>query len=85
MFKSKYLKPFPKDKNGLYIIYDGFTFDNLFRLLLKDGFNLDEALNYIFANCSLSALVFQERIHNKHYLRLTGDDAIKPYEAARRA
>jgi hypothetical protein len=81
----RFLKPFPKDKNGLFIVYDRFTFDNLFRLLLKNGFDHDEARDFILANCSLSALVFQERLHNNGYLRLSGDDALDPKNAAHRA
>ena len=69
-----FLKEFTKDRNGLYIVYDRFTFDNLFRLLLKSHFDHEEALFFILANCSLSALVFRERIHNKVYKKLSADD-----------
>ena len=61
---------FKKNSEGLYEIYDRFSFDNLFRLLLNSGFENDEALDFILCNCSLSALVFQERIYNKYYLNL---------------
>jgi hypothetical protein len=81
----KLLKYFPKEKNGLYIMYEIFSFDNFFRLLLKSGLNHEEALNFVFANCSLSALVWQERIYNRKYKLLSGNDAIDPREAARRA
>ena len=81
----RFLRYFPKDNNGLYIVYDRFTFDNLFRLLLKNGFDHEEARDYILANCSLSALVFQERLHNNGYRRLSGNDALDPKDAARRA
>ena len=61
----KFLRKFPKDHNDLYIVYELYTFDNLFRLLLKSGFDHEEALLFILGHASLSAYVFQERIHNK--------------------
>lgn len=80
-----FLEKFPKNRNGLYIVYELYTFDNLFRLLLKNGFAHEEALCFILANCSLSALVFQERIHNKRYKKLLGKDAKPPDLAALKA
>jgi len=80
-----FLKVFPRDANGMYIIYELFSFDNLFRLLLKNGFDNEEALYFILRGCSLSALVFQERIHNKRYKRLSGKDALPPDLAANKA
>jgi len=80
-----FLKVFPKDTNGMYIIYELFSFDNLFRLLLKNGFDNEEALYFILRGCSLSALVFQERIHNKRYKRLSAKDALPPDLAAHKA
>ncbi|MGB4463384.1 MAG: hypothetical protein WBI96_01720 [Candidatus Hydrothermia bacterium] len=80
-----FLKKFPKDRNGLYIAYELYTFDNLFRLLLKNGFDHEEALYFILSNCSLSALVFQERIHNKRYKKLSAEDALSPNLAACKA
>lgn len=71
-----FLGVFPKNRNGLYIVYEVYTFDNLFRLLLKNSFDHKEALCFILGNCSLSALVFQERIHNKGYKRLSANDAL---------
>jgi len=59
-----------------YKIYDRFSFDNIFRLLLDNGFEHDEALNFILCNCSLSTLVFQERIYNKYYLRISTKETI---------
>ena len=73
-----FLDKFPKDRNGLYIVYELYTFDNLFRLLLKNSFDHFDALFFILANCSLSALVFQERIHNKKYKKLSPNDALTP-------
>ena len=80
-----FLDKFPKDRNGLYIVYDCFTFDNLFRLLLKSSFEHEDALLFILGNCSLSALVFQERIHNKAYEKLSEEDALSPDLAACKA
>jgi len=81
----EFLEEFPKDSNGLYIVYELFTFDNLFQLLLKEGFDHEEALCFILGNCSLSAVPFQERIHNKRYKRLSAEDALDPYLAAHKA
>jgi hypothetical protein len=71
-----FLEKFPKDRNRLYIVYELYTFDNLLRLLLKNDFDHEEALYFILANCSLSALVFQERIHNMGYKQLLAKDAL---------
>lgn len=80
-----FLEKFPKDRNGLYIVYELYTFDNLFRLLLKNSFNHEEALYFILFSCSLSALVFQERIHNKGYRRLSAKDVLPADLAACKA
>lgn len=69
-----FLEKFPKDHNDLYIVYELYTFDNLFRLLLKSDFDHEEALCFILTNCSLSALVFQERIYNKVYKKFSPED-----------
>lgn len=52
-------------------VYDRFTFDNLFRILLSNDFDHEEALDFILCNCSLSTIVFQERIYNKYYLDIS--------------
>jgi serine/threonine protein kinase len=80
-----FLEKFQKERNGLYIVYELYTFDNLFRLLLKNGFDHKDALYFILANCSLSALVFQERIHNKKYKKLSGKGALPADLAACKA
>jgi len=82
MFKQKFLKYFPREKNGMFIIYELFSFDNFFRLLLKNDFSREEAIDFIIANCSLSGLVFQERIHNKSYLKLSAADALCAKDSA---
>lgn len=76
---------FPKEKNGMYIVYELYTFDNLFQLLLICGFNHEKVLEFVLFNCSLSALVFQERIHNKKYRKLSAKDALPVDLAARKA
>ena len=80
-----FLRKFPRERNGLYIVYELYTFDNLFRLLLKENFEHQEALYFVIANCSLSAVVFQERIHNMGYAKLLAEDALPPDEAACKA
>jgi hypothetical protein len=64
-------RDFNKNSEGLYKIYDRFSFDSLFRLLLNNDFEHEEALSFVLNNCSLSALVFQERIYNKYYLNIS--------------
>lgn len=61
---------FIKNIDNLYIIYDKFNFWDFFKILRKQGYEVEEALNFIFANCSLSSLVFQECIINKKYISL---------------
>ena len=73
---SELLKSFPKDRSGLCIVYELFTFDNLFRFLLKNCFDHEESLHFIPCNCSLSAIVFQGRIHNLRYKELSAKDAL---------
>lgn len=80
-----FLKKFPKDQNGLYIVCELYTFDNFFRLLLKNSFDHEESLCFILCNSSLSALVFQERIHNRGYKKLSAKDALPPDLAACKA
>ena len=67
------------------MLYEMHSFDNFFRLLLKHRFDHKNALYSIFANCALSAVVFQERIHNKAYLKLRGKDALSPRLASIKA
>ena len=53
------------------ICYDRFTFDKYMRLLLSTGFTYEESKSFILNNCKLSTLVYQERIQNKSYLKIT--------------
>ena len=80
-----FLEKFPKDGDGLYIVYELYTFDNLFRLLLRSGFDHEGSLRFILCNCSLSALVFQERIHNFKYEHISAVDALPAELAACKA
>ena len=77
MLDQHILENFKKNSEGLYEIYDRFSFDNLFRLLLNNSYEDDEALDFILCNCSLSAIVFQERIYNKYYLRPSTGNTLK--------
>lgn len=56
--------------------YDRFTFDKIFRFLLKNDFDYEEAKDAILYNCRLSALVLQERIHNRFYYKIKAEDEI---------
>jgi len=58
------------------ICYDRFTFDKIFRFLLKNDFEPEDAKDVILHNCSLSALVFQERIHSRYYYKIGVEDEI---------
>ena len=70
------LSKFKKNDEGMYILYDRFTFDNFFKILLKNSLEHNDALDFIMTNCSLSCLIFQERIENKNYLGLSTEKAI---------
>lgn len=81
----KFLKHFPKNSEGLYMLYEPYSFDNFFRLLLKNGIDYEEAMDFMIFSCSLSAPVFQERIHSKKYLTLLAEDVLSPKSAAIKA
>jgi len=51
-------------------VYDRFTFDKIFRFLLSNDCEKEEAKDIILHNCALSALVLQERIHNEYYYKI---------------
>ncbi len=61
-----------------YEVFDRFTFDYLFRRLLRDGYDNEEAKDIILYNCALSALVMQERLYNEYYLEISEEDIIAP-------
>ncbi len=73
---EEHFSKFEKNEEGLYKLYDRFSFDNFFRLLLRNDFEHEEGLDFIFCNCSLSTPVFQERIYNKYYLNLSTEDTM---------
>ena len=58
------------------ICYDRFTFDKIFRFLLLNDFDLEDAKDLILYNCSLSALVLQQRIDNRYYRKIKTQDEI---------
>lgn len=58
------------------ICYDRFTFDKIFRFLLKNDFDHEEAKDVIMYNCSLSALVLQERVYNNYFYKMEVDEDI---------
>ncbi len=62
----------------MIICYDLFTFDALFRVLLRNGYDHEEALMYVIANCDMSALVFQDRTHNNYYEKIKVDEEFSP-------
>ncbi len=66
-----YIKEYPD-------VFDRFTFDYLFKRLLADGYDNEEAKDIIVYNCALSTLVTQERIDNECYLETSVEDIIAP-------
>ena len=61
-----------------YEVFDRFTFDYLFKRLLADGYDNEQAKDVILYNCALSLLVMQERLDNGYYLKMKADDIIAP-------
>lgn len=57
-------------------VYDRFSFDRIFRKLLQDGYDHEEAKDIIIHNFALSTLVMQERIYNSYYLKISADGQI---------
>ena len=72
----KYKKQFTEDCTREFRVYDRFTFDRLFRNLLRDGYDHEEVKEMILHNCALSTLVMQERIYNRYYLKIFVDGRI---------
>ena len=58
---------FLKDQNNLFKLHDKFTFGEFYKILRKNSYEPDQALNFIFAHCSLSTMVFQECIISYKY------------------
>ena len=63
---------------GNYKVFDRFTFDNLFKKLLADGYDNEQAKDMILFNCELSLLVIQERMDNGYYLKIKANDDLAP-------
>lgn len=72
---DEYLPDYIKEN---YNVFDRFKFDYLFKRLLADGYDHEDAKDIIMYNCALSALVLQERIHNEYYLEMSANDPIAP-------
>jgi len=68
----------PKYIKENYEVYDRFTFDYLFKRLLFDGCDHEEAKDTILYNCALSTLVMQERLYNEYYLQMSVNDGWAP-------
>ena len=66
-----YIREFPD-------VFDRFTFDYLFKRLLAEGYDHEEAKDIILYNCALSTLVTQERIDNDYYLEISVSDGMAP-------
>jgi hypothetical protein len=62
---------FVQNKDNLYILHGEFVFWDFFKILKRHGYEPEDALNFIFTNCSLSAVVFQECIINNKYIKLS--------------
>jgi len=59
-------------------VFDRFTFDHLFKKLLADGYDHEEAKDMILYNCFTSTLVSQERLDNDFYLEISAEDEMAP-------
>ena len=75
MTDEEYLPDYIKEN---YEVFDRFTFDYLFKRLLADGYDNEDAKDIILYNCALSTLVTQERIDNEYYLEISESDTIAP-------
>ena len=75
MMDDEYLPDYIKEN---YEVFDRFTFDYLFKRLLADGYDHEEAKDIILYNCALSTLVMQERIDNGYYREISPSDRMAP-------
>ena len=73
--EDEFLKDYIREN---YEVYDRFTFDYVFKRLLAEGYDNEEAKDIILYNCALSVLVMQERLDNGYYLKMKADDIISP-------
>ena len=72
---DEYLPDYIKENHN---VFDRFKFDYLFKKLLANGYDHEDAKDIIMYNCALSVLVLQERIHNESYLEICVSDTIAP-------
>lgn len=72
---DEYLPDYIKEN---YEVFDRFTFDYLFKRLLADGYDNEQAKDMILYNCALSLLVMQERLDNNYYLKTKATDVVAP-------
>jgi len=72
---EEYLPNYIKEN---YEVFDRFTFDYLFKRLLADGYDNEEAKDIILYNCALSTLVTQDRIDNEYYWEISVNDVVAP-------
>jgi hypothetical protein len=70
-YPPAYIKEYPD-------VFDRFTFDYLFKRLMADGYDNEEAKDIILYNCALSTLVTQERLDNEYYLVMSVSDGMAP-------
>jgi len=56
--------------------FDRFTFDKVFRFLLSQDFDAEEAKDIMLDHCQLSPLVAQERIENRFYKKISTEEEI---------
>jgi hypothetical protein len=73
--EDEYLPNYIKEN---YEVFDRFTFDYLFKRLLADGYDNEEAKDIIVCNCALSTLVMQKRLYNEYYCEILVNDVIAP-------
>jgi hypothetical protein len=72
---DEYLPDYIKEH---YEVFDRFTFDYLFKRLLADGYDNEEAKDIILYNCALSTIVTQERMDNDYYLEISVSVGMAP-------
>jgi len=75
MMDDEYLPDYIKENHN---VFDRFKFDYLFKRLLANGYDHEDAKDIIMYNCALSTLVLQERIHNEYYLEMSANNPIAP-------
>jgi glutamate synthase domain-containing protein 1 len=58
--------------------WDRFTFDSVFRYLLRHDYDHEGAMDMMIAFCSFSGITWQERIHNKYYRKINLSERMSP-------